>query len=117
MSQVRDVVNAVHRARRSDAATLPLDDAYFRRKAAVVDAEQKALRLLGFDLETPTCHRLALTFAHAARCSTRAARIAASLANDALLDETCRGLPAAAVAAAAVDVALAADEGHLGGIL
>ena len=107
--RVRDVVNAVHRARRSDAATLPLDDAYFRRKAAVVDAEQKALRLLGFDLETPTCHRLALTFAHAARCSTRAARIAAALANDALLDETCRGLPAAAVAAAAVDVALAAD--------
>ena len=50
-------------AANEDAGVLPLDDRYFDRKAAVVDAEQRALRLLAFDCEirggqTKTSRRL-----------------------------------------------------------
>ena len=104
--RVRDVVNASQRSRDAGAAVAPLDDGYFQRKAAVIDAEQRALRLLGFDLEAATPHRLALTLAHALRCDGGAAQVALALANDSLFSATCRALPPVAVAAAAVDVAL-----------
>ncbi|KAJ1460819.1 cyclin-like protein [Pelagophyceae sp. CCMP2097] len=108
--KMRDVLNAMHHALHGSAAPVfALDEAYFLAKAGLVDAEQRALRDLGFDVAAPWPIDAVRAGALKLEFDGGLARHALSLLNDALWSPQCRHLPPPAVACAALLLTKAAS--------